>query len=160
MEILDLGHGLLQVFSDLEKYSKAYVIVGFPNGTKTKTETKDGRKKKGGESMAEIAFENEFGKGKTPARSFMRTSFDENLSRLQSILDKEYDKVLEGKRTVEFSLNAIGLYVKDLIQKKITDIHEPPNSPVTIKLKKSSKPLIDFGQMRASVQHKVILKPS
>jgi hypothetical protein len=44
------------------------------------------------------------------------------------------------------------------VQKKIRQITIPPNSPRTIAEKKSSKPLIDFGQMVQSVTFKVNLK--
>ena len=107
--------------------------------------------------MPQIAAENEFGTKTIPARPFMRTSFDENRDLLVQVIDSEYDKVLDGTSTTRKSLNAIGLLGVDLIQTKIREIRFPPNSPRTIAAKKSSKPLIDFGQMIQSVRHKVVI---
>lgn len=141
----------------IEQLGNSYVLVGFQDGSVTKNQTKAGRRKQGGHSMAQIAFENEFGTKNIPARSFMRTSFDENRDRISRIIATEYDKIIDGESTVRKSLNLIGLYGVDLIQTKIRSIHTPPNSPRTIAIKKSSKPLIDFGQMIQSVRHKVVI---
>lgn len=155
--VTDTDLGFDRIKEEVEKMAGSYVIIGFPETAKTKDQTKGNRHKKGGLSMAEIAAENEFGTKYIPARSFMRTTFDENRDNVNRIIDKEYDKILEGKRTVQFSLQAIGIYYEGLIRKKIRDIHFPPNSPRTIALKGSSKPLIDFGQMIAAIQHKVVI---
>ena len=141
----------------MEEFENSYVLVGFQEGTVTKSQTKSGRRKEGGKSMPQIAFDNEYGTRTTPARPFMRTSFDENVEQLNRIIASEYDKVIDGDTTVKKSLNAIGLYGVDLIQTKIREIRFPPNSPRTIAAKKSSKPLIDFGQMIQSVRHKVVI---
>ncbi|MGH2612652.1 MAG: hypothetical protein ACRDFB_06330, partial [Rhabdochlamydiaceae bacterium] len=70
----------------------------------------------------------------------------------------EYNKILDGKSTTERSLGLIGQLMTKLIVQKIRAIVSPPNSPRTIAIKKSSKPLIDFGQMVQSVRYKVVLK--
>lgn len=144
-------------FDEIEKMANSYVLIGFQDGSVTKNQSKAGRKKQGGHSMAQIAFENEYGTKNIPARSFMRTSFDENQDRISRIIASEYDKVIDGESTVRKSLNTIGLYGVDLVQAKIRSITTPPNSPRTIAIKKSSKPLIDFGQMIQSVRHKVVI---
>lgn len=41
--------------------NNSYVLVGFQENSQTKQETKNGRTKKGGKSMAQIAADNEFG---------------------------------------------------------------------------------------------------
>lgn len=160
--VRDMDMGMAGVVADVEHLAKSYVIIGFPEGTKTTEESKaiggHLHKKKGGLNMAQIAAENEFGTRKTPARSFMRTAFDENITSLSTILQKEYARIIDGKSTVKYSLNLIGNIMRDLIKKKIREITLPPNAPLTIALKGSSKPLIDFGQMINAVQHKVVLK--
>lgn len=160
--VQDTDLGMADAVADVEHLGKSYVIIGFPVGTKTKQSSKPVKgtlhTKKGGLNMAEIAFQNEFGTKTIPARSFMRSSFDENLTTITSILNKEYDRIIEGTSTVKYSLDLIGNIVRDMIKKKIRAITLPPNAPSTIKMKGSSKPLIDFGQMINAVQHKVILK--
>lgn len=141
----------------IEQFANSYVLVGFQEGSVTKSQVKGNRRKEAGKSMPQIAAENEFGTKNIPARSFMRTSFDENRDRISRIIATEYDKIIDGQSTVRKSLNLIGLYGVDLIQTKIRSIYTPPNSPRTIAIKKSSKPLIDFGQMIQSVRHKVVI---
>lgn len=141
----------------MEEFENSYVLVGFQEGSVTKSQVKGNRRKEAGKSMPQIAAENEFGTKTIPARPFMRTSFDENRDLLVQVIDSEYDKVLDGTSTTRKSLNAIGLLGVDLIQQKIRAIYHPPNSPRTIARKKSSKPLIDFGQMIQSVRHKVVI---
>ena len=107
--------------------------------------------------MPEIAAANEFGTETIPARPFMSTSFDENRQRIYNLTQREYGRILDGKTNVAKSLGIIGLFMVGLIQKKIRAIQFPPNSPRTIAIKKSSKPLIDFGQMIQSVREKVVI---
>jgi len=147
-----------RTIKNMEEFENSYVLVGFQEGSVTKSQVKGKRRKEAGKSMPQIAAENEFGTKTTPARPFMRTSFDENRDLLVRVIDGEYDKVVDGTSTVKKSLNAIGLLGVDLIQQKIRSIYQPPNSPRTIARKKSSKPLIDFGQMVQSVRHKVVIE--
>lgn len=85
----------------------------------------------------------------------MRTSFDDNVTNIQALIQREYGLVTDGTKTAKKGLGLIGIYVVGLIQQKIRAIVTPPNSPVTIALKGSSKPLIDFGQMVNSVTYVV-----
>ena len=146
-----------QQLAKIEEMSNSFVLVGFQEGSVTKSQVKGNRRKSAGKSMPTIAAENEFGTKYIPARPFMRTSFDENRGLIQEFIDNEYEKVLGDASTVKRSLNAIGIFAVGLIQQKIRAIHQPPNSPRTIARKKSSKPLIDFGQMVQSVRHKVVM---
>jgi hypothetical protein len=146
-----------EILKEVELLNGSFVLVGFQEGVVTKAQSKGGRRKEAGKSMAQIAAENEFGTDRIPARPFMTTSFDENRARINRAIQGEYAKILDGTSTVRRSLNLIGQFMTGLIQKKIRDIHYPPNSPRTIAAKGSSKPLIDFGQMVQSVRHKVVL---
>lgn len=148
------------IVKEMELLNDSYVLVGFQEGQVTKVQTKGGRKKEAGHSMAQIAAENEFGTSRIPARPFMSTSFDENRARINKAVQGEYGKIVDGTSSVRRSLSLIGLFMADLVQKKIRDIHYPPNSPKTIARKGSSKPLIDFGQMVQSVRHKVVIRGS
>src|SRR5260221_1309881 len=136
----------------------SYVLVGFQENSQTRNETKNNRTKKGGQSMPQIAADNEFGTKNIPTRPFMRPAFDENISSINKAIAKQYKRIQDGETTVEKALGLIGLYMIDLIQQKILSIHTPPNSPRTIAAKKSSKPLIDFGQMFASVTSKTVIQ--
>lgn len=147
-----------QIIGEMALLENSYVIVGFIEGSTTHDEVKDKRLKKGRKSLPQIAADNEFGTVNIPARPFMSTSFDENRQQINRIIERQYDRIVTGQSTVQKSLNLIGLYMKDLIQKKILSIYIPPNSPRTIAAKKSSKPLIDFGQMLAGVQWQAVIE--
>ena len=95
----------------MEQIENSYVLIGFQEGSVTRSQTKGKRRKEAGKSQAQIAAENEFGTNKIPARSFMRTSFDENVQRVVNIITAEYEKILDGQSTVRKSLNAIGYMV-------------------------------------------------
>lgn len=151
--VVDQDLGFAQIISEISKFRKSTILIGFQDNSVTTTQTKNGRVKQAGESMATIAAENEFGTLEIPARPFMRTAFDENLTRIQALIIREYKKVTEGKQTANTGLGIVGQYVVGRIQRKIREIRTPPNSPYTIFLKKSSKPLIDFGQMVRSVTY-------
>lgn len=152
---IDLGYKAIQ--KEVSLLAKSYVLVGFQEGSKTKSQTMGARQKEGGLSMPEIAASNEFGTRFIPARPFMSTSFDENRAQINLAILGEYRKILDGKSTAKKSLGLLGQYMVGLIQKKIRAIVFPPNSPRTIAIKKSSKPLIDFGQMIQSVREKVVI---
>lgn len=155
--VKDIDLGWEQIEREIQKAEKSFVLVGFQEGEKTKKQQKGSRTKKSGLSLAEIAASNEFGTRSIPARPFMRTSFDENLPKINQAIRSQYVKILDGKSTTKKSLGLIGLLMVSLIQEKIRAIHSPPNSARTIAIKKSSKPLIDFGQMIQSVREKVVL---
>lgn len=156
--VVDTDMGMEAVVAEIEKLNNSYVKVGFQQGTVTRSQTKGQRSKKAGLSMPQIAAQNEFGTDHIPARPFMRPSFDDNRTVINKAIEGEYDKVVAGQRTVKRSLDLIGLLMTRLIQQKIRAIHYPPNAPSTIARKKSSKPLIDFGQMVQSVRHEVVIQ--
>jgi hypothetical protein len=52
-------------------------------------------------------------------------------------------------------MTKLGIVAQGDIQAEITSLQSPPNSPVTIALKRSSKPLIADGEMRGAVTWKV-----
>lgn len=151
----DIDRGWDEIIRQTQRFRKASVLIGFQDGDVTKTEVKGQREKKGGVFMAQIAAENEFGTKKIPARPFMRTSFDENRERIIKGVITQYQMVQDGKKDADQALGAIGEGIVSLIKQKIRAIVTPPNSPRTIQLKGSSKPLIDFGQMINSVRYKI-----
>lgn len=153
--VVDRDLGYRAILREVERFERAEILVGFQAGTTTHVQTKGDRAKKGGLSMPQIAAQNEFGTDRIPERSFMRTSYDENVTKIQSLIRREYEQVVDGQKTANRALGIVGLYVVGLIQQKIRQITQPPNSPRTIAIKKSSKPLIDFGQMVGSVSYVV-----
>lgn len=103
-----------------------------------------------GMSVPMVASLNEFGTYNIPPRPFFRNAINKNS-------DKWGKVFLQGMQK-QSARNAFGLLGerirKDIIQ-SINDTNEPPNSPVTIARKGSSKPLVDTGLMRASVNYRI-----
>jgi hypothetical protein len=118
--------------------------------------------------MADIATWNEFGTKATskhpgiPARSFMRSTFDEKLRTYERFIQKNLGKVGgsmvrtgQGGITAEMFLNLLGEKIRADVQRKIVKLKDPPNQPSTIRKKKSSNPLIDTGRLRQSIDFEV-----
>lgn len=153
----EIDLGFEEILEQVKLAEKSFVKVGFQVGSVTKTQRKGSRKQKPNLSMPEIAAANEFGTKHIPARPFMSTAVDLNLTSINKYIERQWGLILIGKSDVEQSLGLIGQYMTGLIQKRIRQIVLPPNSPTTIAIKKSSKPLIDFGQMVQSVRYIVEL---
>lgn len=156
--VVDTDMGYKAVVAEIQKLDNSYVTVGFQMGEVTKSQTKGRRSKKAGLSMPEIAAQNEFGTAIIPARPFMRPAVDLNRAKIDKAIGVQYDKILAGVSTVKKSLDLIGLFMTGLIHKQIRATLYPPNAKATIEMKKSSHPLIDFGQMIQSVRHVVVIK--
>lgn len=103
-----------------------------------------------GMSVPMVASLNEFGTYNIPPRPFFRNAINKNSDKWGKIF-------LQGMQK-QSARNAFGLLGerirKDIVQ-SINDTNEPPNSPVTIARKGSSKPLVDTGLMRASVNYRI-----
>ena len=126
---------------ELKKLADLEVVVGFQD-----SQTYDD-----GTSLPEIAAYNEYGSSDTPARPFMRRSFERHEDELQKACDR-VNQVLAKGGTAEAALKELGVFLKGLVQEEIVDGGFAPNAPATVKKKKSDRPLIDTGYMRQSVQ--------
>jgi hypothetical protein len=116
-------------------------------------------------TVATVAMRNEFGfsgKDETtgewihiPERSFMRSAMKENKKKLKKMLNQLAKKVLHQEMDTKKALNIVGLKLQTMFRQKIETGPFKPNSPVTIILKGSDKPLIDTGQMLGSIDFEV-----
>jgi hypothetical protein len=88
-----------------------------------------------------------------PMRSHVRSAYDEDLKKLTRMAELELGLIVDGKSTAEQSIARLGEYHAGVIKKKITDGPFVKLHPATIERKRSSRPLVDKGQMRASVTH-------
>lgn len=89
--------------------------------------------------------------GPIPERPFMRTALRKNKAKYRQAMKSSAAKILRGETTVSIVLTKLGMLGAQDIQDSITSWTSPPNSPTTIRLKGSSHPLIDHGEMRAAV---------
>lgn len=132
-----------QFYRMLEELADKEVRIGFQHGEASEED---------GTDICDIAAWNELGTEHIPSRPFLRKSVDENEGKINQFLQAEVRSLANGK-TAEALLNEIGNFQKSLVQEKITEGTFAPNSERTIRKKGSSKPLIDTGRMRQSVNY-------
>jgi hypothetical protein len=137
------GEGV-ERFEAMEK--KGFVKVGILSGTGEHPNADHGQ------TMAEIAWWNEFGTKTIPERPFLRTGLRENISTYQGLIGPILKKILTGKLTADQGLGILGERAKRDVVNKIVMISNPPNSPLTIRAKRgSTSPLIDTGALRQHI---------
>ena len=127
--------------AELEKMKRLEVRVGYQAGAAADED---------GVDIANIAMWNELGTSRAPARPFLRKSVDENADKIKAMCKKQLQRLVQGA-SAEDVLEKLGVFQKGLIQKKIVAGSFEPNAASTIRKKKSSRPLIDTGRMRQSV---------
>jgi hypothetical protein len=165
----DTDMGLENIFKEMEKLKSMCVKVGIPEDA----ETGDGL------HIAQYAAWNELGvRNKDdsgwyiPPRPFMRNTADGKRGKIQEAIDKYIGSVLQGKADTKTALSGMGEAVVGLTKDTIKEGPWEKNSPITIhgtnpkipgkrrkstyqfiKGKGSSKPLIDTGIMKNSIQY-------
>jgi hypothetical protein len=147
MSVKDTDLGLKRFIAEMQSAKSVEVVIGILEGTMND-----------GQSVAEYAAYNEFGTDRIPERSFMRTSFDENVGNINRDMQHVIGQVQQGQMTVVSALRNVGLKHVDRVQKKIGSNIQPANSPYTIAKKGSSRTLFDEGIMINSVRH-LVRKP-
>lgn len=91
---------------------------------------------------------------KIPARRWLDVGAE---SGSREYLDAVREGIKEGQDSRRI-MARVGVAAEGAIKQYITDLDSPPNKPSTIRRKGSSNPLIDTGNMRASVTSKVARK--
>lgn len=117
----------------------------------------------GGLTVAQIATVHEFGRTIAtargtiviPARSFLRAGVDEYKQAIQKRATLLGTGVMLLQFTAFQALSLLGEYTVGVIKQRIADGILPPNAPSTIRRKRSSKPLIDTGQLRNAITYTV-----
>lgn len=127
-------------FAELKKLAEMEVVVGF----------QEDQAYDDGTSLAEVAAHNEFGSSDTPARPFMKQSFEKHEKELQAACNSVNAALSKGD-TAQHALNTIGVVAKGIVQDEIVNGGFAPNAPSTVRKKGSEQPLIDTGHMRQSV---------
>ena len=149
----DKDLGLNRIIRTLNKDLDGVVVkVGVQAKDKAVRLGKGGSIRNTDQPLAVIAAIHEFGLGDMPQRSFLRSAYDENLPMIDKMIQRVANGAVFGLGT-NAALNQLGNVVQGMVQRKIVDGPFVPNSPATIKRKKSSKPLIDTGHLRQSIRY-------
>ncbi len=143
--ITPAGWRLEQLLRDLDKKE---VRIGFQRGDASD---------ENGVDICDIAMWNELGTSRAPARPFMRQTVDNHEGEVNALLEQARKSLLSGA-SGEQVLKEIGLKVKDMMQAEILNGGFVPNAASTVRKKGSSKPLIDTGGMRQSVNYVIKAK--
>ncbi len=109
---------------------------------------------RGGQSVAEVAYFNEYGTRDIPERPFFRQAIRIGRPQLRKLAAREMKRANGAARPDRVSdrlLRSAGERFKNIIQQRIVDLRTPPNVPATVERKGSSNPLVDEGVMRAAV---------
>ncbi len=117
----------------------------------------EGNAQHGSMTVAEIAAVHEYGSsdGTIPQRSFVRDTHDENLQSNLALLKLQEERVLAGHLTQHQACALLGEVASKQMVSKINAGISPANAPSTIRRKKSSKPLIDTGQLKGAISFRV-----
>lgn len=148
-DVKDIDLGWKKIKKELHLINKSFTKIGIQSTAGTEED---------GATIAMVGLYNEFGTKDIPARPFMRSSFEENKKQIEKIKASQYAKILAGKQTVKKALGLIGEFMVGKVKLKITSLRTPKNADSTIRIKKSSNPLIDTGRMRASIKHVEVLQ--
>lgn len=149
----DKDLGLNRIIRTLNKDLDGVVVkVGVQAKDKAVRRGKGGSIRNTDQPLAFIAAIHEFGLDNMPQRSFLRSAYDENLPMIDKMIQRVANGAVFGLGT-NAALNQLGNVVQGMVQRKIVDGPFVPNSPATIKRKKSSKPLIDTGHLRQSIRY-------
>ena len=87
---------------------------------------------------------------------FLRSTVDENRREFRAFLDKRKNQVVISRTERERVLKRLGLFAEKKVVIKIGKGPFRANAPSTIRMKGSSKPLINTGRMRQSITSKVV----
>lgn len=109
------------------------------DGIETKVGWFESAKYEDGTPVALAAAANELGHGKTPPRSFMRPTAIEQKKAWSNLMRDGAKAVIAGKATVRSVFEALGTKAEGDIVKTISEVYDPPLSPITIELRAMKK---------------------
>lgn len=105
-----------------------------------------------GESVAQVAFWNEYGTATAPSRPFFRQTINDNKSNWVASVGNLM-KLHNGDTQKVMGL--MGQHIQGQIVQSITTWTTPPNSAYTEAKKGFNKPLVDTGQLSRSISYEV-----
>lgn len=150
MSELEIVKRLREITERAKQLNNISLNVGIPSD-------KNEREKSVEVTNAELGIIHEFGAPERgiPERSFMRSTAKEESKNVAKLAEIQIKESLNGEISAYDAFSVIGNYLQVKIVDKITDGNFEENTKETIKRKKSSKPLIDTGQLRASITYEI-----
>lgn len=145
-----------EVFAALNALTKRDVLVGIPESHAQRPPDEEGE-----ESLlnnAELAYLHTEGSPaqRIPPRPFLQPAIIDGSKEIGALQIKVIKAALAGKADLAIrNQEKLGLHAQILVQNWFTDPKNnwPPNAPLTIRLKGSSSPMIDSGELRKSITY-------
>lgn len=106
-------------------------------------------------SIAQVAFWNEYGTVRSPARPAFRTTIQRHSKEWGDRLGKA---VVATNYDGQKALSLLGQSMRDDLESEIAQWTTPGNAPLTIKIKGFDKPLVDSGDMQRAPDYVVTPK--
>lgn len=141
MAALSGGKKISKALAAIAEKMSGSVNVGFMNGATYPAD-------QGGESVAQVAFWNEFGTTRIPARPFFRTMIARESPGWGVLISKAAEHYNYNGPAV---LGFMGEKIIEQLQRSITEWKDPPNAQSTIDAKGVNKPLVDTNHMHNSI---------
>lgn len=143
----DSDMGLREILKDLDNLDGQEIRIGVLKSKAQMTHPRSGQ------ALGVIAKINEYGHGKTPERSFERSTFDrENrkwVARISRFMQRQSKRATFKEPVLDFS----GNLVKKAIKKSIRSIKTPTNRPSTEARKGFNNPLIERRMLLRSIDY-------
>lgn len=108
-----------------------------------------------GEENVLKAAVNEFGTERIPERSFLRSTADKGRNRYGQLIQAGIRRVLLDRASWDAVFGQIGRIGVNDVRATIIDM-APRNAPSTIRRKGRDEPLVDTGEMVASISYRVV----
>lgn len=144
---------MTHLLKQLPQIKKMYVTIGFHDGAGSYDD---------GTSVVEVALWNEFGTRDIPSRSFIRSTIEENIDKINALREEALVRIIQDKWPAQKALEMIGFRIQVLIQNKIKSNVPPKAAASTVEHKKRegvpNRTLIETGLMLRSVTYKVMTK--
>lgn len=142
MATLTGGDKLAKILAEIGGKAKGSVDVGFMSGATYPD----------GTPVAQVAFWNEFGTSRAPARPFFRAMIAKESAGWPELLGKA---AVHSGYDARQALSVVGEKINDDLKSSIVGWQDPPNAPSTITKKGFNKPLIDTDDMLRSTTYNV-----
>lgn len=158
MSVTVRDNGASKMLAELRALGQKTVRVGILDEAPKRAGSGEGKAKSSGRAtLLGVAAVHEFGAPAAgiPSRSFIRATVDVKRAEIEKVQADLAAQVAAGKIDGRTALARLGAFVQGLVQARIAEGIGPALKPATIRRKKSSKPLIDTGQLRSSVTYKV-----
>jgi hypothetical protein len=153
VQIKDVDKGYRDRMKQIDAAKSASIEVGIMGDEGGLSQKKGGP----GLTVLDVATFHEFGLG-VPERSFIRGWFDVYQATARKQISAMLQSVVAGRRSKSQMMELLGVRWVAEIQKFIAaGTNLQPLEEVTILRKGSSVPLVDTGQLKASVTYRIVL---